>query len=84
MAMTDHVPGTTAHQFWAEQLGERPLSLVEVGGASGQIAKAAASIAAGLTDVAVLFFGRAGAKTGPGGAAAADVRAPRVPDCQRS
>ena len=21
MAMTDHVPGTTAHQFWAEQLG---------------------------------------------------------------
>ena len=80
MAMTDHVPGTTAHQFWAEQLGERPLGLVEIGGASGQLAKAAAAIAAGLTDVAVLFFGRAGARTGPGGTAAAQVRAPRVSD----
>src|SRR6266478_5673535 len=36
MAMTDHVPGTTAHQFWAEQLGERPFGLVEIGGASGR------------------------------------------------
>jgi len=85
MAMTDHVPGTTAHQFWAEQLGERPLGLVEIGGASGQLAKAAAAIAAGLTDVAVLFFGRAGNRTGPGGTkapeqGAAQVRAPRVPD----
>ncbi len=79
MAMTDIVPGTTAHQFWAEQLGERPLSLVETGGASGQLAKAAASIAAGLTDVAVLFFGRAGNLTGPRGTAVPD-RAPRVRD----
>jgi acetyl-CoA acetyltransferase len=59
MSGAAHIPGTTAHQFWAEQLGERPLSLVETGGASGQLAKAAAAIAAGLTDVAVLFFGRA-------------------------
>ena len=79
MSGTDHMPGTSAHQFWAEQLGERPLGLVETGGASGQLAKAAASIAAGLTDVAVLFFGRAGARTGPGGTAVPD-RAPRVAD----
>jgi acetyl-CoA acetyltransferase len=26
MSGTEHLPGTTAHQFWAEQLGERPLS----------------------------------------------------------
>ena len=80
MSGAAHIPGTTAHQFWAEQLGERPLGLVEVGGASGQLAKAAASIAAGLTDVAVLFFGRAGARTGPGGTKAAADRAPRVED----
>ncbi len=60
MSGTEHLPGTTAHQFWAEQLGERPLSLVETGGASGMLAKAATAIASGLTNVAVLFFGRAG------------------------
>jgi acetyl-CoA acetyltransferase len=75
-----HGTDTTAHQFWAEQLGERPLGLVETGGASGQLAKAAASIAAGLTDVAVLFYGRAGSFTGPRGVAAAVDRAPRVTD----
>src|SRR5580658_11344176 len=63
MSGSEHVPGTSAHQFWAEQLGERPLGLVETGGASGMLAKAAASIAAGLTDVAVLFYGRAGSFT---------------------
>lgn len=24
MSGAAHIPGTTAHQFWAEQLGERP------------------------------------------------------------
>ena len=79
MQGSDHMPGTPAHQFWAEQLGERPLSLVETGGASGQLAKATASIAAGLTDVAVLFYGKAGRLTGPRGTATPD-KAPRVPD----
>ena len=42
----DHLSGigpTGAHQFWAEQLGGRPISLMEVGGASGQLAKASAA-----------------------------------------
>jgi acetyl-CoA acetyltransferase len=80
MSGSEHVPGTTAHQFWAEQLGERPLSLVETGGASGQLAKASAAIAAGMTDCAVLFFGRAGRRTGPGGTAVPTDKAPRVAD----
>ncbi len=79
MTLSDHLAGTPAHQFWAEQLGERPLSLVELGGASGQLAKAAAAIAAGLTEVAVLFYGKAGQLVGPRGTVAQD-RAPRVPE----
>ena len=69
--------GTAPHQFWAEQLGRRPLSLMEVGGASGQLAKAAAAISAGMCECAVLFYGRAGSRTGPGGTVTPD-RAPRV------
>ncbi|MBO0728678.1 MAG: thiolase family protein [Acidimicrobiaceae bacterium] len=79
MTLSDHLPGTTAHQFWAEQLGERPLSLVEIGGASGMLAKAAAAISAGLTEVAVLFYGKAGQLVGPRGTVTPD-RAPRVPE----
>ncbi|HLY82036.1 MAG TPA: thiolase family protein [Acidimicrobiales bacterium] len=71
--------GTAPRQFWAEQLGHRPLSLMEVGGASGQLAKAAAAISAGMCDCAVLFYGRAGQLTGPRGTAMPD-RAPRVPE----
>ena len=52
MSGSNHLGGldgaTAAHQFWAEQLGGRPISLMEVGGASGQLAKAAAAIAAGM------------------------------------
>jgi acetyl-CoA acetyltransferase len=80
MTGSDHLAGTPAHQFWAEQLGERPLSLVELGGASGQLAKAAAAIAAGLTEVAVLFYGKAGSLTGPRGVARPVDKAPRVPE----
>ncbi len=80
MSLTDHLAGTPAHQFWAEQLGERPLSLVELGGASGQLAKAAAAIAAGLTEVAVLFYGKAGQLVGPRGTVAPKDKAPLVPE----
>lgn len=79
MTGASHLATTPGHQFWAEQLGERPLSLVEVGGASGQLAKAAAAIAAGLTEVAVLFYGKAGQLVGPRGVSRPD-RAPRVPE----
>src|SRR5215218_9710916 len=46
MSGSSHLEGTNAHQFWAEQLGERPLSLFVEGGASGGLAKAAACISA--------------------------------------
>jgi len=71
--------GTAPHQFWAEQLGGKPVSLMEVGGASGQLAKATAAIASGMCEVAVLFYGKAGRPVGPRGTAMPD-RAPRVPE----
>jgi acetyl-CoA acetyltransferase len=87
MSGSNHLAGfegpTAAHQFWAEQLGGRPISLMEIGGASGQLAKAAAAISAGMCDVAVLFYGKAGQPVGPRGSAMPD-RAPRVADWQFS
>jgi acetyl-CoA acetyltransferase len=87
MSGANHLPGfegpTAAHQFWAEQLGGRPISLMEVGGASGQLAKAAAAISAGMCDTAVLFYGKAGQPVGPRGSARPD-RAPRVAEWQFS
>ena len=68
----------SAHMFWAEQLGERPITFMEVGIASGGIAKAAAAIAAGMCEVAVLFWAKAGYRIGPGAAAPAGDRAPRT------
>jgi acetyl-CoA acetyltransferase len=67
----------SVHMFWAEQLGERPLTFMEIGIASGGLAKAALGIASGMCNVAVLFWGKAGYQVGPGGTAAAE-RAPRV------
>lgn len=72
------VPGTASvHMFWAEQLGEHPLTFMEQGIASGGVAKAAAAIAAGMANVVVLFYGKAGYSIGPGGTAAAQ-KAPRT------
>ncbi|GAB3275459.1 thiolase family protein [Kineosporia babensis] len=70
---------TDTHQFWAEQLGGRPIRYISLGGSSGQIAKASAAIAAGLCEVAVLFYGRAGQRLGPGGSTV-PTAAPRVPE----
>jgi acetyl-CoA acetyltransferase len=71
--------GTQAHMFWAEQLGERPVTFMDIGLASGGAAKAALAISAGLCNVAVLFWGKAGWQLGPGGTPVRD-RAPRVED----
>ncbi len=83
MSGSNHVGGldggTAPHQFWAQQLGGRPISLMEIGGASGQLAKAAAAISAGMCDVAVLFYGKAGRPVGPRGSPTPD-RAMRVPE----
>jgi acetyl-CoA C-acetyltransferase len=76
---SDHLPDSSAHQFWAEQLGERPLRLMEIGGASGGLAKAATAIEAGMCDVVVLFYGKSNFQLGPRGVSLPD-RAPRVAD----
>jgi acetyl-CoA acetyltransferase len=68
---------SNAHMFWAEQLGEHPITFMDVGLASGGLAKAALAISAGLCNVAVLFWGKAGWQLGPRGTAVPD-RAPRV------
>jgi len=72
-----HVGRVSAHQFWAEQLGERPLTLLEIGLTSGALAKAAVAIAAGMASVVVLFWGKSGWELGPGGTPVPD-RAPRA------
>lgn len=68
---------TDAAMFWAEQLGGRPIRYMSIGGSAGQVAKAAAAIHAGLCEVAVLFYGRAGQILGPRGASA-PTEAPKI------
>jgi acetyl-CoA acetyltransferase len=66
----------SVHMFWAEQLGERPLTFMEIGIAAGGLAKASAAIDAGMANVVVLFWGKAGYQIGPRGTGRPD-RAPR-------
>src|SRR3954452_15064457 len=66
-----------AEQSWATQLGGRTLSFAEPGSPSTGLAKAALAISAGMCNVAVAFWGKAGWKLGPGGVAGPD-QAPRV------
>jgi acetyl-CoA acetyltransferase len=79
MMFSSHVPGMSAFQFWAEQLGGRPIRYWDADGASGALARAATAIAAGMCEVVVLFYGKARKLVGPGGQAVPD-RAPRVQD----
>jgi acetyl-CoA acetyltransferase len=67
MSYTSHLEDTPPAMFWAEQLGERPLTLMEMGQAQGGVAKAAAAIAAGMCEVVVVFYGRSGSRDGPSG-----------------
>ncbi|MDT5369079.1 MAG: hypothetical protein QOC62_3510 [Mycobacterium sp.] len=50
--------------YWAEQLGQRPLGLMEIGQASGALAKMALAISAGMCETAVIV---AGGFIAPGG-----------------
>ncbi len=78
---SSHLEGTDrAPQFWAEQLGGRPLLLAEEGPAAGALARAAACISAGLADVVVTFYGKANRRVGPQGTPMPTDRAPRVPE----
>jgi acetyl-CoA acetyltransferase len=45
------------HYYWAEQLGQRPLGLMEIGLTSGALAKMAVAISAGMCETAVCVAG---------------------------
>ena len=66
-----------AEQSWATQFGGRTLSFAEPGSPSTGLAKAAMAIAAGMCNVVVAFWGKAGWKLGPG-ATPVPSEAPRV------
>jgi acetyl-CoA acetyltransferase len=72
------VNSSLAHQFWAEQLGGRPLDVAIQPHGSAQLSKAAAVVTAGLADVVVVFYGKAGIPAGPSRAMMAPDRAYRV------
>jgi acetyl-CoA acetyltransferase len=67
------------HMRWAEQLGGRPISFLDVGGGAGATAKAALAVASGMANVVVVSFANAGYRLGPQGAAGKP-GAPRVGD----
>src|SRR3984885_13155265 len=48
---------SSAHMFWAEQLGERPITFMDIGLASGGLAKAALAVSAGSGNRAVVCGG---------------------------
>jgi acetyl-CoA acetyltransferase len=67
------------HMQWAEQLGGRPITFIDVGGGAGATAKAALAIGAGMANVVVVWFANAGYRLGPQGSAGKP-GAPRVGD----
>jgi acetyl-CoA acetyltransferase len=64
-------------QFWATQLGGRPLTFAQPGSPTPSIAKAALAISAGMCEVAIVFWGKAGWQLGPSGTPV-PTSAPRV------
>lgn len=69
------------HMAWAEQLGGRPITYMDVGNGSSAVAKAANAIAAGMANVVVIFFANANNPNGPRQLKIRE-RAPRVEDFQ--
>jgi acetyl-CoA acetyltransferase len=67
------------HMQWAEQLGGRAITFIDVGGGAGAVTKAALAVSAGMANVVVIFFGNAGVRLGPQGNAG-QPKAPRVGD----
>jgi len=63
--------------FWAEQLGQRPLALQEIGQGSAALAKMAALVSAGLAETVVYVSGKAGAGVNQAHSAV-PTKAPRV------
>jgi acetyl-CoA C-acetyltransferase len=55
----------SGHMYWAEQLGERPQTFLELGSAVGGVAKAAAAVSAGLCRLVAVFWSRTSDPGGP-------------------
>ena len=53
------------HYYWAEQLGQLPMGLIETGQGSGAMAKMAAAVSAGLAETVVYVSGKAGRRNQP-------------------
>ena len=69
------------HMAWAEQLGGRPITYMDVGNGASAVAKATNAIAAGLANVVVIYFANANNPNGPRQLKVLD-KAPRVDDFQ--
>jgi len=69
------------HMAWAEQLGGRPITYMDVGNGSSAVAKATTAIAAGMAEVVVIYYANAGMPNGPSQLQMQE-RAPRVDDFQ--
>ena len=65
-------------QFWATQLGGRPLTFGQVGSPTPSVVKAALAISAGLCHVVVVFWGKAGWQLGPAATPVPVTTPPRV------
>jgi acetyl-CoA acetyltransferase len=65
-------------QFWATQLGGRPLTFGQAGSPTPSVVKPALAIAAGMCSVVVVFWGKAGWQLGPGATPAPTSAPPRV------
>jgi acetyl-CoA acetyltransferase len=65
-------------QFWAAQLGGRTLTFTHMGAPTSGVHRAVLGIAAGMCDVVVVFWGKAGWQVGPGGRPVPQ-SAPRAP-----
>jgi acetyl-CoA acetyltransferase len=76
--MAFHSP-LTVHMQWAEQLGGRPISFIDIGSGAGSAAKAAVAVAAGMANVVVVYFANAGFRLGPQGSSS-QAGAPRAAD----
>ncbi|TDC20363.1 thiolase family protein [Actinomadura bangladeshensis] len=72
-------PWSKTHMYWAEQLGERPITYIGTGQGEGAVAKAAAAISAGTCNVALAWVAHAGGGNSPG-SKAVPTAAPRLPD----
>ncbi len=78
MAMRSMYESHGPEQFWATQFGGRPLTFAQHGTPTPSIVKPALAIAAGMCEVVVVFWGKAGRQLGPGATPVPTTTPPRV------